>query len=60
MTAGAVVGWHPAVDGERLDLLAYRYLDNATFAWVLCVANNAVVPDALTAREMVAILRAER
>lgn len=51
----AVVGWHRRAEGERLDLLAHRYLRDATAFWQLCDANDAVVPDALAARELVAV-----
>ena len=49
------VGYHPRRPGDRLDLLAARYLKDATRFWQLCDANNAVVPDALNARDLVGI-----
>ena len=51
----AVLGWHRRADGERLDLIAYRYLADATRSWQLCEANNAISPDALAAHGLVAI-----
>jgi hypothetical protein len=39
----------------RLDLIANYFLKDPTTFWRLCDANNAVVPDALTARELVGI-----
>lgn len=56
----AVVGWHRRDDGERLDLVAHRFLGDATAGWRLCDANGVIAPDALAARELVAIPRVER
>jgi hypothetical protein len=50
-----VLGWHRRIDGERLDLLAYRYLQDATGSWVLCDTGDAIVPDSLAAHPVVAI-----
>lgn len=49
------IGWHRRTDGERLDLIAYHYLKDATAAWQLCEANNAISPDALATHELIAI-----
>jgi hypothetical protein len=48
-------GYHPRQQGERLDLLAARYLGDATLFWRLCDANNTPVADALAARDLVGI-----
>lgn len=48
-------GFHPRKDIERLDLIASNYLGDATAAWRLCDANDAIVPDALGARPRVAV-----
>jgi hypothetical protein len=40
---------------QRLDLIANFFLKDATVFWKLCDANNAVVPDALTARDLIGI-----
>jgi len=53
--ARATLGWHRRLDGERLDLIAYRHLKDATKAWQLCEANDALSPDALAARDLIAI-----
>jgi hypothetical protein len=42
-------------DGQRLDLIANFFLKDATAFWQLCDANNAVVPDALAARDLIGI-----
>ena len=52
-----LAGYHPRAQGDRLDLLAARYLKDATLFWRLCDANNAVVPDALAAGDLVGIPR---
>ena len=49
------LGFHPRKEGQRLDLIAARYLADATAFWRLCDANNTVVPDALAARDLVGI-----
>jgi hypothetical protein len=41
--------------GQRLDLIANYFLNDATTLWKLCDANNAVVPDALAARDLIGI-----
>ena len=51
----ATLGWHRRAEGERLDLIAYRYLRDATAFWQLCEVNDAMVPDALAARDLIAI-----
>ena len=55
---GQIVGLHPRLDGERLDLLAYRYLGDATQGWALCSANNAIVPEALADHDLIAVPKA--
>jgi hypothetical protein len=40
---------------DRLDLLAYQYLDDATAFWLICDANNAMVAGTLAARPLIAI-----
>ncbi len=40
---------------HRLDLIANFFLKDATAFWQVCDANNAVVPDALAARDLVGI-----
>jgi hypothetical protein len=52
------IGWHRRADGERLDLVAYQFLKDATGSWQLCDANDAICPDALAAHELIAIPKA--
>jgi len=54
-TPSPLIGYHPRLDGERLDLLAARYLHDPTAFWRLCDANSSVVPDALAAHALVGI-----
>lgn len=48
-------GFHRRLEGQRLDLIANRYLADPTAFWKLCDANGAIAPDALAARELVGI-----
>lgn len=52
-----ILGFHRRLEDQRLDLIAARYLADATTFWRLCDANNAVVPDALAAHGLVGIPR---
>lgn len=53
-----VQGYYPRrSDVQRLDLIANFFLKDATAFWQLCDANNAVVPDALAARNLIGIPR---
>jgi hypothetical protein len=42
---------------QRLDLIAYEFLHDPTAFWSLCVANNAISPDALAARDLIGVPR---
>lgn len=53
----ALAGFHQARAGERLDLIAARYLGDPTRFWLLCDANNTPLPDALASRSLVGIPR---
>lgn len=52
---GPTVGWYRRGEGERLDVIAYQFLSDATKSWALCDANGALSPDALAAHELIAI-----
>lgn len=52
---GRTVGWYRRGEGERLDVIAYQFLKDATKSWALCDANGALSPDALAAHELIAI-----
>jgi nucleoid-associated protein YgaU len=47
-SAPATVQTHLVVDGDRLDLLAHRYLGNPELFWRICDANGALRPEELT------------
>lgn len=51
----APIGFHPRALGDRLDLLAVKYLNDPTGFWRLCDANNSLVADALEARALIGI-----
>ena len=51
----ALAGYHRLARGDRLDLLAARYLKNPTFFWQLCDSNNSPSPDPLAASDLVGI-----
>lgn len=46
-TAFATVGEHVVADGDRLDAIAARHLDDPDGFWRLCDANAALDPDEL-------------
>jgi len=50
-----LAGYHRHIAGDRLDLLAARYLKDPTLFWQLCDSNNAAAPDALAASDLVGI-----
>ena len=49
------IGYHPRAVGDRLDLLAVRYLNDPTGFWRICDANNATLAGALEARDLIGI-----
>lgn len=42
------VAGHVVVDGDRLDLLAHRYLGDPELYWRICDANGTLRPEELT------------
>jgi hypothetical protein len=51
----AVLGYYRRKTGDRLDQMSARFLADATRFWRLCDANDAVVPDALAAHDLVGV-----
>jgi hypothetical protein len=49
------IGYHPRTAGDRLDVLAVRYLNAPTGFWRLCDANNAMIAGALEQRALIGI-----
>jgi hypothetical protein len=54
-SAAKLIGYHRRLEGQRLDLIAYHYLADATAFWRLCDTNDAMVPDALAAHDLIGI-----
>jgi hypothetical protein len=50
-----ILGYHRRLEGQRLDLIANRYLKDPTAFWQLCDANETIVPEALAARDLIGI-----
>jgi hypothetical protein len=55
-----LIGYHRRALGQRLDLIASHHLADATTFWRLCDVNDAMVPDALGAHDLVGIPRKGR
>ena len=53
--SGPLLGYHRRLEGQRLDLIAFHYLKDATAFWQLCDANDGMVPDALAAHDLIGI-----
>lgn len=51
----ALAGYRTRVQGDRLDLLAARFLKDPTLFWKLCDANGTPAPAALEARPLIGI-----
>jgi hypothetical protein len=54
-TDPTLIGYHARKQGQRLDLLANYFLQDATQFWCFCDANNAMVPDALATHAQIAV-----
>jgi hypothetical protein len=50
-----LAGYHQRSGGDRLDLVATRYLNAPSGFWRLCDANNAMVAGSLAARALIGI-----
>ena len=53
----ALAGFHVRKDGQRLDLLAGRYLEDATAFWRIAELANVMLPEALTLASEIPIPR---
>jgi hypothetical protein len=51
----ALLGLHVWKQGQRLDHLAYQYLNEATAFWRICEINDAMLPEALSEKDEIAI-----
>jgi len=45
----ATVAQHTVVQGDRLDLIAAKYLGDPLMFWLICDANGAIRPESLVA-----------
>jgi hypothetical protein len=59
-TVRTLLGYHRRDDLQRLDHIAYHYLQDASAFWRLCDANGTPCPDALAARRLVGVPPRER
>lgn len=50
-----LLGSYQRQTGQRLDLIASHFLNDATAFWQLCDANDSMLPDALAAHNLVSI-----
>ena len=50
-----VQGFYRRQTSDRLDQISARFLADATRFWHICDACNAMVPDALAARDLVGV-----
>lgn len=55
-----LLGLHRRQQGQRLDHLANRYLDDPAGFWRICELNDVMLPEALSERDDVAIPRKRR
>ena len=51
----ALAGYHRRLVGDRLDLIAVRYLNQPTGFWRLCDVNDALVAGALEQRSLIGV-----
>ncbi len=50
-------GYHLRIQGQRLDHMAYRYLNNAAGFWRICELNDVMLPEALSEASDIAITK---
>lgn len=50
-----LLGYHVLRQGQRLDHLAYKYLNDATTYWRVCELNDVMYPEQLTETSEIAI-----
>lgn len=51
--------FHTVVEGDRIDLIAYRYLGRAELWWVICDYNDIFFPLELLIRQVLRIPSSE-
>ena len=55
-----LLGYHQRSQEERIDHLAYRYLDDPAGFWHLCEQNDVMLPVALSETRRIAIPQRRR
>lgn len=53
-------GLHLMKQGQRIDHLAHKYLDDPAGFWRICELNDVMLPEALTEAQEIAIPRKRR
>ena len=54
------LGFHLMKQGQRIDHLAHKYLDDPAGFWRICELNDVMLPEALTEAQEIAIPRKRR
>ncbi len=54
------IGLHILRQGQRIDHLAYKYLDDQAGYWRICELNDVMLPEALTEAQEISIPRKRR
>lgn len=52
--------FHTVVEGDRIDLIAYRYLGSASLWWVICDYNDIFLPLDLVSGSVLRLPSVER
>jgi hypothetical protein len=52
--------FHTVVEGDRVDLIAYRYLDRAELWWLVCDYNDILFPLELPVGQILRIPSSDR
>lgn len=55
-----LLGYHARVQGQRLDHLANRYLNDPAGFWRICELNDVMLPESLSEAQEIAIPRKVR
>jgi len=50
-----LLGIHVLREGERIDHLAFRYLENPAGFWRICEMNGAMLAEAITEKPQISI-----
>ncbi len=53
--AEETIGYHLLKQGQRVDHLAKKYIDNPAGFWRICESNDVMLPETLTEAQEIAI-----